>query len=183
MKGDDSVGITPNRYIYKEDSWCIVIIHKGDIYYVKIDEEDIPKLKTRRWYIGRRRNNLYVVSGIPGKKNSKQYLHRFLLGEHVCQVDHINGDTLDNRKINLRECDNFTNSSNKPVQKNNRLGIKNIRYEEDRNKYRVGIASRGRSYIERFDTLEEAISARDKIYEEWGIPCEREKDNHELHEN
>ena len=65
---------------------------------------------------------------------------------------------------------------NKTKQKNNKIGYKNIVKEKDRNKYRVQISFNGNKYDKRFDTLEEAIEARNNIYKEWNIPCEREID-------
>lgn len=165
---------TPNDFIEVDGIWCMPITHKGSLYFVKIDKEDIPLLKKYRWYIGRRRNNLYCIGRIEDR-NDKQYLHRFLIRDAE-QVDHKNGDTLDNRKSNLRACNNSINSMNKPKQSNNKIGYKNIVKEKDRNKYRVQIVFNNNKYDERFNTLEEAIEARNNIYKEWNIPCEREID-------
>ena len=173
VKGD----FTPNEYVDVDGVWCMSILHKGSIYHVKIDEDDIPLLSKYRWYLGRRRNNLYCIGRISSRED-KQYLHRFLIGD-VEQVDHINGDTLDNRRGNLRACNNALNSSNKMCQTNNELGYKNIIYEADRGKYRVQIESEGRKFNKRYKTLEEAINARNSKYEEWSIPCEREMDRNE----
>ena len=169
-KGD----FTPNEFVEVDGVWCMAIMHKGSLYFVKIDKEDIPLLKKYRWYIGRRRNNLYCIGRI-GDRNDKQYLHRFLIRDAE-QVDHKNGDTLENRKSNLRACNNSINSMNKPKQNNNKIGYKNIVKEEDRNKYRVQIVFNNNKYDERFNTVEEAIEARNNIYKEWNIPCEREID-------
>jgi hypothetical protein len=49
------------------------------------------------------------------------------------QIDHINGDKTDNRLCNLREATNGQNGANRPVSKNNRLGVKGV--SRDWNKY------------------------------------------------
>ena len=165
---------TPNEFVKIGDVWCILIYHKGNPYYVKIDEEDIPLLSQYRWYIGRRRNNLYCIGTITSRED-KQYLHRFLV-QDAKQVDHRNGDTLDNRRNNLRGCTNSLNSMNKTKQANNKSGYKNIIKETDRNKYRVQITYGDKVFDKRFDTLEQAITARNEIYKLWNIPCEREID-------
>ena len=47
----------------------------------------------------------------------KTFLHRWILGEENIpagmQVDHINGDPLDNRRVNLRVCTNLENQMNR----------------------------------------------------------------------
>ena len=163
-----------NTFAEIDGVWGMIIIHKGDTYFVKVDKDDIPLLSKYRWYIGRRKKNLYCIGNMGN--NNKEYLHRFLIPNSK-QVDHKNGDTLDNRKENLRPCDNSLNSMNKPKQKNNTTGYKNI--SVDRKWYRVQIVFGDRKYDKRFLKLEDAIVARDNIYSEWQIPCERELDSNE----
>ncbi len=43
-----------------------------------------------------------------------------------CEVDHINGDSSDNRLINLRECTHKQNSANRKLNKNNKTGFKGV---------------------------------------------------------
>lgn len=104
-------------YLYNKD---------GDIIAeTLIDKEDIPKVINNKWC---RDKNGYV-------KNSKQgYLHRILLGETNLFIDHINGNKLDNRKRNLRICNNADNLKNRvKLPKNNTSGILGVRFREDRN--------------------------------------------------
>lgn len=70
-----------------------------------IDEQDWDKVKAYRWSATKRKKAFYVRS------HSVGLLHRFILNasdEFV--VDHMNGDTLDNRRGNLRECTYFVNN-------------------------------------------------------------------------
>lgn len=55
------------------------------------------------------------------------------------EVDHINGNKLDNRKINLRIVNRSQNSQNKPVGRKNTTGYKGVSFRKDCGKYRVNI--------------------------------------------
>jgi hypothetical protein len=47
-------------------------------------------------------------------------------------VDHINGNTLDLRRKNLRICNRFENSRNKKLQRNNVSGLKGVCFRKDK---------------------------------------------------
>ena len=82
----------------------------GDIAYIPlangrgeaiIDASDAPSVQLRSWHLkGGSSGHVYVYSG--GKKN-RAILHRLIMRapSHM-QVDHINHNTLDNRRSNLR---------------------------------------------------------------------------------
>jgi len=83
------------------------------------------------------------------------------------QIDHKNGDGLDNRLDNLRVCTNQQNSQNKCVPKNNTTGYKGVYFRKDNQKYYAYIRHNGKNIWLRnstggiyFDTIEEAIKAR-----------------------
>lgn len=92
-----------------------------------------------------------------------RYVHRmailYMTGEMpVGEVDHINGDGADNRLCNLRVCGRSGNNMNRGLFKSNKLGVKNVRFDAARGKYRVSVANK---YVGRFDTIDEAVIARD----------------------
>ena len=66
-------------------------------------------------------------------------MHRLLLPDSN-QVDHINGDTLDNRKSNLRNCNNTQNSQNTPKPKGKYSSkYKGVCYKSSTKKWRAYI--------------------------------------------
>lgn len=77
-------------------------------------------------------------------------LHRLVVNAPEDKVvDHLNGNRLDNRKINLRVCTQKDNA-------NNRKGIKGYCYDKSRQKWVVHYKSK---YYGRYNTQEEAIKA------------------------
>lgn len=81
---------------------ALLPLTKGKVAIV--DASDLDALRKFSWYAFKNRpkhpdSNYYAASKVAG------LMHRFLLraGEHEC-VDHINHNTLDNRRSNLRAC-------------------------------------------------------------------------------
>ena len=99
--------------------------------------------------------------------NRRQYLaHRlawlYVHGEWPNgQIDHINGDRLDNRIANLREADNAQNSQNRPQQSNNKSGFKGVFFNHRHSQpWQAQIMARGqRVQLGYFATAEEAHEA------------------------
>lgn len=67
-------------------------------------------------------------------QRSMTSIGRFLLGLDRGDrrvADHINGDTLDNRRCNLRVATHSQNTINSPVFKNNKLGLKGVHKDKN----------------------------------------------------
>ena len=76
------------------------------------------------------------------------------------QVDHINGDKIDNRFTNLRLASNAQNAMNKGVSARNTSGYKGVSYSERRQKWVATIRINGKSiYLGRYSTPELAHMA------------------------
>lgn len=87
---------------------------------VLVDDEDEHVLRGSTWrYCHSNRGKFYVMrGGSPLPSKAVRALHRVILGAKPGQiVDHINGDTLDNRRINLRFVTHRQNSTNAGPQK------------------------------------------------------------------
>src|SRR3990167_1728218 len=79
---------------------------------IKLDDDDFDRVANYgKWCASKDRGKFYFHKRIT--KTTKITLHRFLMGfPQRKYVDHINGDTLDNRKENLRVCTNGANLRN-----------------------------------------------------------------------
>lgn len=89
---------------------------RGGQIYALVDPWIYPDLMQYRWTAFRNGKGLYAVRGLPSKNGSSRqtiYLHRELMCAPVgMPVDHINGNTLDNRISNLRVCTYAQNNRN-----------------------------------------------------------------------
>ena len=127
----------------------------------KIDKEDIPLLGDHKWrtvFKGKNRSP-YLVTG------HTIYFHRLVLGSPNQEIDHINRDSTDNRKENLRISFRTQQLGNTKVREDNQLGIKGIYKVPDRGKrkggYRAEIQCKGKHiYSLNFETIEEAAYMR-----------------------
>lgn len=109
-----------------------------------VDEEDYAKAQAHGWYFFQPRKNLAGYAR--AKINKKQILlHRFLLdlGPNDPQLDHVNGDTLDCRRCNLRPATGSQNVANQGLRSNNTSGYKGVSWSNELGKWRAGIRVRG----------------------------------------
>lgn len=88
-------------------------------------------------------------------------MHRFILNAPKgMDVDHINGDSLDNQRANLRVCTHAENGRN--IHKNNRnmSEYKGVRFKRDRKKYVARIKVNYKSiHLGYYETPDEAALA------------------------
>ena len=101
-------------------------------------------------------------------------VHRLIFLMHhntvPASIDHINGDSLDNRIENLRAATQSQNSANKKTPKNNTSGFKGVYYDKTRNRWEASIMVRGkREKLGRYKTPQEAaIAYRDAAVQHFG---------------
>lgn len=95
-------------------------------------------------------------------KNTKQYLHRFVLEYYEIdapnEIDHINGNGLDNRLSNLRPATKVENMGNTGMYRNNKSGYLGVFFDKERGKW---IAFTGKVHLGRFETPLKAAKVRD----------------------
>lgn len=130
------------------------------------DLEDYDKIKDYCWI----EHDNYLEANSKNGKNQQIKFHRFVVNanEFYEKVDHINHNTLDNRKSNLRICTNQQNCFNHRVHSNNTTGYSGINFDSEKNKYRARIFINKKGiHLGYFNGIEDAIKARRKAEHEY----------------
>lgn len=109
-----------------------------------VDDEDFDALAGFRWQASRRHSGRYyaqrasTVEEVAAGASSCVTMHRQIMAAKPGQmVDHINRDTLDNRRVNMRFATNAQNCAN-AVRGANKLGYRGV--YASRNKFRASIS-------------------------------------------
>jgi hypothetical protein len=127
---------------------------------VIIDEEDKDLFFSRSWGIHKKSNTCYLRYRHSGKKLSL-FFHRELMKASLnYQIDHINGNGLDNRKSNLRICAFSDNMKNNHGHKKRYSKFKGAFYRPKLDKW-VSMITKDRKqyYLGLFKTEQEAAKA------------------------
>lgn len=125
--------------------------------YAIIDSEDLSKIRRYKWCLGP--NGHYACSRTY-KKTVR--MHRLIISNSEGMVDHINGNTLDNRRSNLRVCTPAENSRNRFYSKLNKTGYKGVFFDKNLKKFRSSI---GMDYKHIYLGVSNSAENLSKLYE------------------
>lgn len=104
-----------------------------------VDYQDFERLSRYKWTM---MPNGYFTAHINGKS---VFLHRAVMNAQTgYEVDHINHDKSDCRRLNLRVCTRFENARNRPRQSNNSSGYKGVSWHKKSGMWRARIKSQGK---------------------------------------
>lgn len=158
-----------DRTIYDRNEWLEYDNYAECVTYdknlkpngrVKFDIDDAQRLKDKKIYICNHNGKYYAV--ICERNLHKTMAHRYVMGLYKEEysirkvVDHINGDSLDNRKSNLRICSHSENMSN--IRKKDKIVGVNLKKD---GRYTARLMNNYRSLnLGIFDSYEEAVLAR-----------------------
>lgn len=172
-----------NNYIIDEENNIVKLeLHRrnAESFWTTIDLEDLDRVLEYpyTWYAKYQYLNkgyyVYASEYNPETKRSKSiFLHQFIMDANGKAVDHINGDTFDNRKINLRIAEDSDNSKNrKSKNSNNTSGYRNVSWNKKDKKWVVQMQiDKKHKTLGSFDDVHEAgkfaEEMRQKYYKEF----------------
>jgi hypothetical protein len=145
-----------NKYNDLGNGIIELIVHSrtiGDIVFL-IDDFMYEKVKNYKWYAYLAKNGIYCIS-------RKIPLHRLVAETPEDKItDHINNNTLDNRKCNLRVCSQLENMKNSRPNRGSTSKYKGVHIHKLTNKWRAQIRLNRKSiHIGLFETEKEAAIA------------------------
>lgn len=151
---------------------CYITLTKG--YRAAVDESSFNELNGYAWYAIVTRNRRVYAARQASRKLGKRkpvLMHRQVLEmsgvDPGKQVDHIDGDSLNNCRTNLRPSTVSQNHFNVGVRTNSKCGYKGVYLCKKRQKWSAEIMACGiRRRLRYFDTAEEAAAAYNEMARE-----------------
>ena len=136
--------------------YCTGITSQGVKFFYDPEDEELVRRHT--WVLSKRG---YIITSVNRKKVC---LHRMLIpADRGFDIDHINGDKLDNRRCNLRVCTHQQNTFNQKCRCTNTSGYMGVSKHKAANKYEAYINLSARKiYLGLYETAEEAARVRDR---------------------
>ena len=146
---------------YRENGKHIVISieYKDEVYDCLIDKDDKKQVQEYQWHIVNKSNSKYVESSV----DNNIYLHRLLMDfPDGLEVDHKNGNPLDNRRDNLRLVTHHKQMMNRSANKGSACPEQAGVYRDNRNGswYAQIEIDDDVIHLGTFDSVENAIEAR-----------------------
>lgn len=153
-----------NYYDWDSAEYLIGYTFNGDRFI--LDKSDYDLVKDYCWSISDRG---YVVAHSIDNYDKSVKMHRLLFDN--CEnmfIDHINHDTTDNRRSNLRIVTQSQNQMNVIIRKDNSSGVAGVNYNKNYDKWvaRIGVDKK-RIYLGCYDTFDEAVKARKEAEEKY----------------
>lgn len=131
-------------------------------YEAVIDAADVPLVDGRNWYAVTDGNTSYAVRADRSKHKQRIVsIHRVILGEpEGLDVDHVDGNGLDNRRANLRVATRSQNQWNQRLRIDNTSGYKGVHWDKAEGKWKARIRLNGtRISLGYYGTLDAAHEA------------------------
>lgn len=135
--------------------------------------EELSKYKwcAYKFKISKCRIKYYVSCSIGGKRTA---MHRIVVGYNGPNtVDHIDGNSLNNLRSNLRIATSFQNNCNRPFRSDNTSGLRGVHWIKKTMRWSASISQNYKKiHLGCFDTKEDAyreyVKASERYHGEYG---------------
>ena len=133
-----------------------IILTRGDVALV--DDEDYEYLSQWNWTSNISRSKRYARRHLGNRKYVS--MHKVLINSGVnIEVDHIDGDGLNNQKLNLRVCTHIQNMQNGIIKVNNKSGYKGVSWYKNYGKWLSRIVVNKKKVFLGYFEFEDVIDA------------------------
>ena len=125
-------------------------------YFSVVDTEDYDRASRYRFHLSKTPQGLLYAGGGPEK-----LLHKLILPcPDGYEVDHIDGDGLNNRRSNLRVATHSQNCANRKMRSDNKSGYKGVSWNKQMQKWHAQCRYLGKNYrLGYFDDVLDAAKA------------------------
>lgn len=111
--------------------------------FALVDDMDFEYLNQWKWHYNKGRGQGRAQRSTSRKSiegKTSIFMHRIIMNvPKDMQIDHKNGNGLDNRKENLRVCTNMENNRNKGIARKNTSGVTGISWNKNYEKWHTYI--------------------------------------------
>jgi hypothetical protein len=123
-----------------------------------IDKTDEALVSGHSWHANPGRYTTYAAARIGGRFVK---MHRLILGDPVdLEIDHRDGNGLNNRRSNIRVATRSVNAANAKTYRSNNSGVRGVWFEQRTRRWAAMVSHQGvRHWVGRFGTLDEAADA------------------------
>jgi len=140
-------------------------IELGAGEFTIVDPEDYRRFGGFNWYVGGHGTKYYALRTVKNGENeiTTVRLHREIMQpKDGMVVDHRNGDSLDNRRENMREATQGQNMYNRKKRRNSKSRFVGVWLDKNRGLWAAQIKDSGKKhFLGRFESEEEAARAYD----------------------
>ena len=123
------------------------------------DKEDFDKIKDLTWCLDG--HGYALARKSDGNKVTRIKMHRLIMNApDGFDIDHINHNTIDNRKKNLRICTRSQNNTNKYKRSNNTSGVIGVSLNKSSKWIAYIVIDKKQTYLGSFINKDDAIKTR-----------------------
>lgn len=132
--------------------------------FALVDDADFEELSKHKWYATKTKYGGFTAVRNTKDKTKSRFMHRQIMNAPKGkEVDHINHDTLDNRRCNLRVCTRSENNRNSKKMKNTSSKYKGVSWYKTCKNWAAKIyINKKNLHIGYFSSEVEAAKAYDK---------------------